>query len=253
MQHFNSDGVNIAYFDEGEGEPVLLIHGFGSNMAVNWGATSWINRLTRAGYRVIAFDNRGHGHSEKLYDPAQYHPSLMAGDAANLLSHLGIEAAPLIGYSMGGRIGAFLTVEHPDRVRAAVLGGIATSLVDGRGGEETIAEALLTTDPGTLTDESGRTYRKFADQTKSDLRALAACIVGQAKNLTPEQLARIEVPVLVAVGTRDDSAGSAAKLAALIPRGEVLDIPNRDHMLATGDRVFKEGAIEFLGRVTGRG
>jgi pimeloyl-ACP methyl ester carboxylesterase len=251
MQHFKSDGVDIAFFVEGDGRPILLIHGFGSNSTVNWRATGWVNRLTRAGYRVVAFDNRGHGQSQKLYEPALYHPSLMAKDAANLLAHLEIPAAPIIGYSMGGRIAAFLTVERPALVKAAVLGGIATSLVDGRGGEEAIVGALLTPDPESLTDATGRTYRKFADQTRSDLRALAACIIGQARNLTPEQLATIRVAVLIAVGTRDDSAGSAAGLAALIPGAEVLEIPNRDHMLATGDKVFKEGTIDFLARTTG--
>ncbi|MEO8667748.1 MAG: alpha/beta hydrolase [Bauldia sp.] len=248
MQHFSSDGIDIAFTDEGEGRPVLLIHGFGSNSNVNWRATGWMNRLRLAGYRVIALDNRGHGQSEKLYDPAAYHPLLMAGDAANLLDHLGIAAAAVIGYSMGGRITAFLAAQHPRRVQAAVLGGIGMSLVTGRGGEETIAAALLTTDPESLTDASGRTYRKFADQTKSDRRALAACIVGQARNLTPTQLAGIAAPVLVAIGTRDETAGSAAELAALIPQGVALDIPDRDHMLATGDKVFKEGAIAFLAR-----
>jgi pimeloyl-ACP methyl ester carboxylesterase len=248
MQHFDSNGIDIAFTDEGEGRPVLLIHGFGSNSNVNWRATEWINRLRLAGFRVIALDNRGHGQSEKLYAPEDYHPSLMAGDAAGLLDHLGIPHAAVIGYSMGGRIAAFLCVEHPVRVEAAVLGGIGMSLVNGRGGEETIAAALLASDPESLTDASGRTYRKFADQTKSDLRALAACIVGQARNLTPAQLATIHVPVLVAVGTRDATAGSAEALAALMQEGEVLAIPDRDHMLATGDKVFKEGAIDFLGR-----
>ena len=60
-QHFTSDGIDIAYLDEGEGEPILLIHGFASNLAVNWGATGWIDTLKRAGRRVIAMDVRGHG------------------------------------------------------------------------------------------------------------------------------------------------------------------------------------------------
>jgi pimeloyl-ACP methyl ester carboxylesterase len=64
----------------------------------------------------------------------------------------------------------------------------------------------------------------------------------------PERLATIEAPTLVAVGAKDRVAGSGAALAALIPGAEYLEIPNRDHMLATGDRVFKEGVLEFLGR-----
>ena len=248
MNHFSSDGIDIAYRDEGEGKPILLIHGFGSNAAVNWGSTGWINRLNRAGFRTIAPDNRGHGASQKLYDPAAYHPKLMAHDAANLLAHLGIGRAAVMGYSMGGRITAFLAVARPDLVEAAVLGGIGMSLVNGRGGEEVIADALLAPDPATLTDEGGRTYRKFADQTKSDLRALAACIVGQAQNLTPEQVATITAPVLVALGSLDATAGSGPELAALMPNATFLEIPGRDHMLATGDRVFKEEAIAFLER-----
>ena len=54
------------------------------------------------------------------------------------------------------------------------------------------------------------------------------------------------MPVLVAVGTKDDVAGSAQELAALLPHGQALDIPGRDHMLAVGDRVFKQGVLDFL-------
>ncbi|MDP1911362.1 MAG: alpha/beta hydrolase, partial [Hyphomicrobium sp.] len=57
MRTFNSDGVEIAYLDEGAGEAVLLIHGFASNVATNWIDTSWTRTLTQAGYRVIAYDN----------------------------------------------------------------------------------------------------------------------------------------------------------------------------------------------------
>jgi pimeloyl-ACP methyl ester carboxylesterase len=246
MHHFTSDGIDIAYRDEGEGRPILLIHGFGSNASVNWGSTGWINRLNRAGFRTIAPDNRGHGESQKLHEPSLYHPALMAKDAANLLAHLGVARAAVMGYSMGGRIAAFLAVERPDLVSAAVLGGIGMSLVNGRGGEEAIADALLAPDPEALTDAGARTYRTFAEQTKSDLRALAACIVGQAQNLTREQLATIAVPVLVALGSNDATAGSGPELAALMPKGQFLEIPGRDHMLATGDKAFKEGAIAFL-------
>ncbi|WP_163363718.1 alpha/beta fold hydrolase, partial [Enterobacter cloacae] len=73
MQTFDSDGVEIAYIDVpatgGTGDPVLLIHGFASNHAVNWVNTAWVRTLTQAGYRTIALDNRGHGQSGKLYDP----------------------------------------------------------------------------------------------------------------------------------------------------------------------------------------
>jgi pimeloyl-ACP methyl ester carboxylesterase len=64
--------------------------------------------------------------------------------------------------------------------------------------------------------------------------------------LSREQAAAISAPVLVAVGTKDDIAGSAQELAALIPGARALDIPNRDHMLAVGDKVFKLSVLDFL-------
>ncbi len=246
MQHFSSDGVDIAYRDEGEGEPILLIHGFASNSAVNWRSTGWVDTLTRAGRRAIAMDVRGHGESAKLYEPAQYRPGIMASDAANLIDHLGLGRIDVMGYSMGGRIGTFLALEHPDKVRSLVIGGMGLGLVDGIGGEEEIVAALEADRLADVTSEVGRSYRKFAQLTRSDLHALAACMRAQRETVSPERLAQIRLPVLVAVGTRDTVAGSAAGLAALIPGAEALDIPGRDHMLATGDKAFKAGALEFL-------
>src|SRR5437763_4456235 len=95
-------------------------------------------------------------------------------------------------------------------------------------------------------DAFGRTFRAFAEQTKSDLQALAACIRGSRQTLSRDDVAKIRVPLLIAVGSRDFVAGSAQQLAALIPGAQALDIPGRDHMLAVGDKVFKQRAVEFL-------
>ena len=90
MPSFQSDGVRIAYWDEGEGDPILLIHGFASNAGTNWADSGWVRTLVADGRRVIAFDNRGHGQSEKLYEPERYGAPTMAEDARALLDHLGI-------------------------------------------------------------------------------------------------------------------------------------------------------------------
>src|SRR5664279_3643051 len=222
MPIFHHGEVEIAYLDEGQNrpnaEPIVLVHGFASNKQVNWVHPGWVATLTRAGRRVIALDNRGHGASSKLYDPAAYHSAMMAQDVRALLDHLKIERADVMGYSMGARIAAFLAVNHPQRVR---------SLVDVR-------------------DPTGRSFRSFAEQTQSDLQALAACMRGSRQTLPREQVAGIGVPVLVAVGTEDKVAGSAQELAALIPGARALDIPDRDHMLAVGDKMFKAGVLDFL-------
>jgi pimeloyl-ACP methyl ester carboxylesterase len=248
MQHFLSDGVDIAFLDEGEGEPILLIHGFASTASVNWRSTGWIDLLKKDGRRVVALDNRGHGESEKLRDPSAYVPALMAGDAANLLDHLGIARADVMGYSMGARNTFFLAVDHPEKVRSAILGGLGMGLVDGIGGEAAIAEALEAPDLEAVADSQGRIFRKFAEQTKSDLGALAACIRVSRAPVAAARLHEIHAPVLVAVGSRDTVAGSGRELAALIEGAEFLEIPERDHMLATGDRVFKRGVLDFLAR-----
>jgi pimeloyl-ACP methyl ester carboxylesterase len=248
MQHFSSDGVDIAFLDEGEGEPILLIHGFASTAIVNWRSTGWIDLLKKDGRRVIALDNRGHGESQKLRDPAAYSPTLMAGDAANLLEHLGIARADVMGYSMGARNTFFLAVNHPAKVRSAILGGLGMGLINGIGGEMAIAAALEAPDIDSVSDGQGRMFRKFAEQTKSDLGALAACIRVSRAPVAAERLHEIRAPVLVAVGSKDTVAGSGQELARLIKGAEFLEIPGRDHMLATGDKAFKNGVLDFLAR-----
>ena len=246
MPSFLSDGVRIAYWDEGEGEPILLIHGFASNVATNWIDPGWVSTLTASGRRVIAFDNRGHGQSEKLYEPERYGAPTMAEDARALLDHLGIEQADVMGYSMGARISAFLVLKHPARVRSIILAGLGINMVRGMVGTGPLAKALEARSIDEVANDTARSFRAFAEHTRSDLAALAACMRGPREKITPELLAGIKVPVLVAVGTEDVIGGSGAELAALIPGAKLLDIKGRDHMKAVGDASFKRGVLDFL-------
>src|SRR5712691_12035242 len=208
MQRFQHDGVEIAFLDEGEGEAIVLVHGFASTAQVNWVYPGWVSTLTKAGRRVIALDNRGHGASTKLYDPAAYHSARMAEDVRALLDHLDVALADVMGYSMGARITAFFAHAHPARLRRAVFGGLGIRLVDGVGLPESIAEALEAPSLADVSDSVGRTFRAFAEQTKSDLEALAACIRGSRQTLTRAEVASLSAPTLIAVGTKDFVAGS---------------------------------------------
>jgi pimeloyl-ACP methyl ester carboxylesterase len=246
MPSFHNGAVEIAYLDEGEGDPILLVHGFASSKNVNWVYPAWVSELKKNGRRVIALDNRGHGDSAKLYDSEDYGISVMAGDVTALMDHLNIERADIMGYSLGSRMTAVLARYQPHRLRSAILGGIGLGLIEGGGPGENVAKALEAPSLEDVTEPVGRTFRAFADQTRSDRRALAACLRGSRGLMATEEAAGISVPVLIAVGTADEIAGSAEALGKIIPGSHVLDIPNRDHMRAVGDKVYKAGVLDFL-------
>ncbi len=251
METFISDGVEIAYSDfeplgDDRREPIVLVHGFASTHAVNWMFTQWVKTLTEDGRRVVALDSRGHGRSQKLYDPAQYALDLMAGDVANLLDHLSIARADVMGYSLGARIATVLTLSRPDRVRSLILGGIGQYLIQDAGMPSGLAEAMEAERIEDIDNSMLKIFRGFAESTRSDLRALAACVRGARKALDPALLSQIECPVLICVGTRDDVAGDPSPLQPLFRNARIADIPGRDHNRAVGDRIYKQAVLEFL-------
>ena len=249
LQIANLNNADIAYLDvpgfESE-KTILLIHGFASSAMVNWVGTGWTKLLSDAGYRVIALDNRGHGKSSKFYTPQEYGPDIFATDALELLDHLNVTSCDVMGYSMGARITSWLSFQAPERVNKAVYGGMGSHIFGGRGGYEAIAEALETDQPATITDPGAMAFRKFADATKSDRLALAACIRPSKNNITPEMIRAIQVPTLVAVGSKDDVGGSAQQLADMMQTAEAFVIDGSDHMKATGAESYKAATLAFL-------
>lgn len=246
MPSFLSSGIEIAYEVFGDGRPILLIHGFASSGRINWFNTGWVETLKEAGYQPITIDNRGHGASRKVYDPKLYFAHDMADDAAGLLDHLGLKKVPVIGYSMGARIAAYLCLRHPERVRATIWGGMGRNLITGLEDSEEIIEALTAESLADVKGATGRQFRIFADHSKADRAALAACMISSREPMAESLVRQIETPVLVAVGEADEMAGDPHGLADMLPHAEALTIPKRNHMLATGDPKFKAAAIKFL-------
>jgi pimeloyl-ACP methyl ester carboxylesterase len=246
IRKFKSDGVLLAFHDIGEGEPVLLIHGFGTTAEINWIRSGWVDELVSSGRRVLALDLRGHGESEKLYDPSGYRMTDAAEDAYRLLDHLAVGDADVVGYSMGARIAALLAVHHPRQVRSLTLGGMGRSLVEGLPPSLGVAEALEAASPDEIEDERGRLFRQFADRTGGDLKALAACMRAAREAIEPEALARLPMPILLAIGENDTIAGPIAEVAPFLLQAEFYEIPGRDHMRAVNDPAFRARVLAFL-------
>ena len=174
---------------------------------------------------MIALDNRGHGQSQKLYEPAAYHTAIMAEDTRALLDHLGLDRADVMGYSMGARIAAYLALARPDRTRSLIMGGLGIHLVEGVGLPLGIADAMEAPSADALADPTQRSFRLFAEQTKSDLKALAACIRGSRQVLSREQAAsmfirqhRAQIRQLVARWTGENQLTLDAVLDDMITR-----------------------------------
>ena len=242
---FDSDGVRLHYELHGpqNGTPIVLVHGFASDYRLNWVGTRWQETLTGSGFRVIGLDCRGHGHSDKPHDEAAYAISVMAGDAVRLLDELTIERAAYLGYSMGARIGLQVVVEHPERVTRAVLGGIGATGSFGHASQ--IAHALRSHEP--TGDPIAQTFYRFASsRPDSDLEALAACIAGMRPRTDPDRLARVQTPILIAVGDKDELARGAPELIELIPSARLVTVEGRDHLSTVPAREFKKAALDFL-------
>src|SRR5258708_1356991 len=182
MAYFDSKGVQIYFEEHGKGEPVVLGHGFASRADHNWGV-EWFSGLAEH-YRVIALDCRGHGKSGKPHDSAAYDGEKMGDDVIRLMDHLGIKRTLIMGYSMGGRIVTGLLLLHPERLRAAVLGGIgAASESTPSFDRKPIVDALLAENISAVKEQRAREFRQFAEATGNDLKALAAVVASECEDV----------------------------------------------------------------------
>jgi pimeloyl-ACP methyl ester carboxylesterase len=244
---FDSNGVSLAYERLGAGPPVVLVHGFASSFATNWMTPGTVKALTEAGFSVAGFDHRGHGHSDRPSEPGAYRLEVLAADVVRFIEFLGLAAPVLVGYSMGARVVLRLLTTRPGLAQAAVLGGIGEGA--GRTGDgfaERIAAALLDPDPRALRDPIARRFRQFADHQGGDLRALAQCIREVAEPVDLGALARLDLPVLVLAGAKDDQIENPAGLAARIPGASAQIIPDRNHNTVVSDARFKQAMVTFL-------
>jgi pimeloyl-ACP methyl ester carboxylesterase len=269
QQFFDSSGVKIHYIIEGKGEPVVLIHGFTADLDKNWrtgfvsspqnnGGPRIIEALAK-NYQVIALDNRGHGKSDKPYDPKQY-GNEMAEDVVRLLDHLKIKQAHVVGYSMGGIITAKLLTTHPDRLLSATLGGhsgiregdptqfyeeLATSLEQGKGMGPLIVRLTPAGRPKPSAEQIAVINAMLAKA--NDEKALAAVVRGfNGLAIAPEKLEKNQVPTLALIGELDPLKKGVDALQGHMGNLKTVVIAGADHMTAVGNPAFIKSLSEFL-------
>ncbi len=246
MDHFYSGDVKLAFRVEGEGKPIVLVHGFASTHGVNWVEPGWVDTLVKGGRQVIMFDLRGHGESDDLFEAADYDRGRMAQDIVALLDHLEVSRADIMGYSLGAMLSLRFAMDHPERCGAVVLAGVGDRLFAPSGQIEPVVDALLADSLHDAKTPVGRAFRAFADKNGQNREALAACYQVPRDKLGDADLSRVEAPVLVVAGDRDEIAGSAERLAEPFPNGVAVTIPRRDHMRTVGDPAYKGAVLEFL-------
>jgi pimeloyl-ACP methyl ester carboxylesterase len=260
---FDSAGVKIRYVDVGQGEPVVLVHGFASDLDQNWGNLGTIDRLA-TDFRVVALDVRGHGKSDKPHDPASYGVAAVE-DVTRLLDHLHLAKAHIVGYSMGGAITGKFIVLHPDRTISATFGGsaprlgwtaqnekdaeeLATSLETGHG----IRPLILRLSPPGEPPPSDEVIaaRSRATLGRNDALALAAVQRGnKAQVVTLADVRALKMPLLAIIGSADPIKVGVDAFKRVKPDVKVVVIEGATHRGERGAPArseFREALHAFL-------
>lgn len=249
----SSDGLELATYEYVEGSAdtaadapvVLAVHGFASSAWANWSATGWTRELTRAGFRVIALDQRGHGASSTPHDPSAYRMEALVDDVLTVLDTYLLDEVDYVGYSLGARVGWHAALELPTRIRRAVLGGVpdATPLTRFQ-----VDQARAYIADGTpVADRLTQAYLTMAERIRgNDLAALVSLVEGMRGGPVPDADDPPRQPLLFATGSDDPILEGSKALAAAAPGGEFLEIPKRNHFNAPTSRHFREGGIRFL-------
>ena len=242
MPYAKVNGITLNYEIHGDGEPVVLIGGLGSQLH------SWATQVPvySQHYKVVVFDNRGAGKSDK--PEAGYSTQDMAKDTASLMDELGIERAHIVGKSMGGMIGQWLAIDHPDKVNKLVMGCSSASrdevgneilrmgrdIATNLGPKAVWLMALYLGYTREYIEENIATIKQAMSSVPDDPEALKGYI-GQSfaceGHNTVSELGQITSPTLVMLGETDliASPKRSEQLAELIPNSRLKIFPKVGH------------------------
>lgn len=243
------DGIRLATYEWGDptAPTVFAVHGFASSAIMNWHDTAWTRDLVRAGYRVLALDQRGHGASDKPHDPSRYSMALLVADVLTVLDTYMLDEVLYLGYSLGARVGWQACLDLPERIERAVLGGIPDGQPLTRFDTDA-ARAFL--DDGTpVGDRLTNAYVTMANRIEgNDLGALVALVEGMKdEGVQPEPANPPQQPLLLATGSEDPILDRSRALAEAAPQGSFAEIPGRNHFNAPVSHHFRRDGIAFFG------
>jgi pimeloyl-ACP methyl ester carboxylesterase len=246
MPYTRRSGVRIHYRVVGRGSPLVLVHGYSSSGLTNWVSSGWVEVLAE-NHTLLVPDLRGHGRSQKPHTTASYSVQALAEDVLAVMDREGFRSAPLFGYSMGGMVALELLLAHPDRIEAAIIGGMGSYFPHARGRFPVERQVAESTAPRRRPAELARFLGEYLSQF--DPIALDRVFRGVFKGSEPVDAARlpeIRVPVLVAAGTRDPFFAPARDLAASIPGARFVPLAAEGHLSAIRNPVFRAEVEAFL-------
>lgn len=246
---YAADGTRLATYTWGDVDApgVVIVHGFASNVRDNWVLTGWVRELTRAGYRVLALDQRGHGASDKPHEPDAYAIRTLVADVETVMDTYLVEEAFYVGYSLGSRVGWEVVRDLPQRIERAVLGGVPDGIPLERLDLDQVRAYVA--DGTSVTDRTTQNYIALTERVPgNDLRSLLALAEGMrtTRTVDPDPANAPTRPILFATGSEDAIIEGSRTLSSAAPNGRFFEIPGRHHFNAPGSRAFKEAALAFL-------
>lgn len=236
-------GETIAVHRAGQGRPVLMLHGFIANTDLNWVQPGILAAVAEAGFEAIAPDLRGHGQSAAPTDPAAWPPDVLAMDQEALVAGLGLTEYDLVGYSLGARTAVRFMVRGA-RPRRAVLGGMGDSGVMQAGARAAMFEDSIRNGENAANPQAGKYIQARIRAGGFKAEALLGVLASFAAT-SREDLAALDLPILVVSGQDDEDNGSAEHLAAALPNGKAMRVPG-DHLSAVAEPALARAIVDWL-------
>jgi pimeloyl-ACP methyl ester carboxylesterase len=238
-----SDGVELAWHEEGEGRPVILLHGLFSDAQMNWINFGHADRIVAAGFRAIMPDLRAHGLSAKAHSAEHYPPGILVRDLKELIAHLGLADFDLGGFSLGARTVVQAVGEGLKPGKAILAGMGLRGLQNWERRQQFFRDAIAAFDTAARGDPYWLAIQ-FMKTMKTD-RAAMLHILSSFGPTAPEWFAAFTMPALVVCGSEDEDNGSAADLAAALPDARFEEVPGT-HMSSVTKPELGEDIARFL-------